>query len=1595
MIYGKEVSERIKVVKAEYENTLNGYKSALALFNSGRNFNDQSSLNLLVSDCHKCHDSLYSAFEVSLKVLTGTPVENDASRHFLSLKRLAENLDKIASGLDSPKLPNVDYSLAKSIDLSRIVTTKDTRNDLTHNGVIREFKHYSILFENLERLIKMLDPDFSSIITPIFESQLRGDIFDKFYNTIEKFEASYCSYVLIMDSTWDIPDDQLDNFISLPWDVIIDMDGRGIGQDGHRDRSRIEKSIISTGYLPISFYARNFDRNTFSTIDTADKVPYLNFSDGGIVLDQNIDKSIDKLQLQLRLAQRKNKGVDEADRNLNEKRTKMNSLQLFFQKYLGDKFERCIVVSTAEVVNGNNSVKDIIDMLANKYQFDIRVVLVQDPDEEYIGMPTWYENGIAARLDCELKNFIGAIDQQRSFLPAANWHVNDNVEEYRFPMRDGSVGKLKRNYVIKNVEEYFEILHLDVGNESGENDVELFYRGHLASWSAIRRGCAADIVKDRREKLEHQIVSSFTSTPDTNHAYYIVHEPGYGGTTLGRQIAWNIHKRFPVVRLKHYDKNIVNRIKDLYAELRQTPFLILIDTSYDISEESIDAMNRLFTMQINKLPPIVGLFVKRKQYHEKIASNKLQLTTIKPDEQKIVEEKCLEYARRLYPSSQELEEHVSSLYHNIAPQDRLPMIINLYIMDLNFVSPEQYVKSFIDKETMPDDIKKALKFIALYSYYTGYELPGKFVYFVCNKRSAGATYQRLKNFLMPYESLLLYINDNSKTGRRSNEPDAIKCRHWLFARELLHCLLGTEHWKRELKILSLDFLDCALQSSMDSSITTLLSRLFARKDSYKKEDSNGMTRLIEDVIKSGLQSDGISLLDTVSERINQYIANHPELESNTNSEDRHIFGLLARLWAQCARYYRKVNYNQDLMDKYTEKSLETLNASDDEFNREFYDLFHMAGCCWQIKLEKCLEKLSIDSGEEKINQIHNLYKKATDYFEKSVGLGNADYGLPSLITTQELVVRYIFSHLGFDKDNYRPEVLETPMYEWVLDVVDEANRLIDSENDYALDGDGRDNFIRAANKFRHTYLFGDSSLVLQNLQNYLDRINSDPEGEHGYSVQRTYMQMIHYMLYKHQNDYIRLFDNKDDFDRINRYVKEALKYYGDKSHFLYRLWFKLAKLGDFTFTEAKQRAQDWKAVPVKAGQRVVLPYYYMYIISLLSGQPESDIKETWNELSRHLSLSREESKSELIYDYYRTKKDGMGCLVDRAWAQFNDVESNDLVSWISGRVVFVSENEASGWINTTEVKYLDRKQHTGEGQIFFKPASTKLTNRARMEEVEFKFGFTLKRIQTIDRTVFPKGERNNAATNALNAKNKKNVVDKLHKGKQQQRISRDTISNVSHQAVQTTPYQCVLFKPMQIFDRNFEGRELYLNGTIDGEKAGLAYSDLYKYGNSYIAKYGGIKRILEQLLELKEIRVKVIRTIENGRERLHSVSLYEAGQDLAGLIHIEQNLNGPSSNRPIEEVTDQISVDKDTNPTEELEKRRLPNFINKEVQFVAKQETPKGGLKGTFEVAGQIWDGTITTGVNKKEIKHLLNKSGSFRAKVIDQSPKGYILRKL
>jgi len=648
----------------------------------------------------------------------------------------------------------------------------------------------------------------------------------------------------------------------------------------------------------------------------------------------------------------------------------------------------------------------------------------------------------------------------------------------------------------------------------------------------------------------------------------------------------------------------------------------------------------------------------------------------------------------------------------------------------------------------------------------------------------------------------------------------------------------------------MNFVNAAIPSLTDKKTTEALRWLFARKNEGISPSTH-MSPLINAVMEDNLSDVGAKLIQDVAERIDKYIKeNKTRIKNDKTTDYTHILNLSARLWAQCARYYRDVKYDESLMDKYTDLSLKTLGEENIDLQEGFQDLYHMAGMCWHKKLSGYLEKNPDDNSEQSLLKIKNLYSVAWNYYDKCVQLGNEDYGLPSMMELFTLVIQYVYNILGFISGEYRPEKFNDDKFNWVLsDVIDVANSTIEDVDQYRLNDEAQAMFIERASKFRKTYLLNDSGKMLQDLSNYINRLNCDGD-DRSLSLQYAYSQMVDAIMDKYYDknkkafDYLKLFIDKHQFEKLKEYVNCALEYPGGKTNHLYKIWFKLAKIEDISFSIAYQKAVDWSIAlqnsrRISRNWNIYLPYYYMYTISLLSGQPEDRVKDDWESLQKN--IGNQNKNDEFILDYYASNKTGLGCLVDRDWAMIDDIANNEMISWVTGRIIYISDDEAAGWINTIELSHLTKRQHKGEGQIFFKPRTAEKTQNQRMDEVRLKFGFTLMRLRAVDITL---------------------VVRKSKIKKQDNELLKHDI-----------------FTPKWLYPD--ENNPVLLIGEVNGEKAAIHIKDIKKYNATELKIFNGEKEVLIRLLKAKPFSV-IIKNKDF--KKGHDLSLFDTKQKLIDII---------------------------------------------------------------------------------------------------------------
>lgn len=122
----------------------------------------------------------------------------------------------------------------------------------------------------------------------------------------------------------------------------------------------------------------------------------------------------------------------------------------------------------------------------------------------------------------------------------------------------------------------------DFGSEAAR---DAFYHGNLASWNTISYQHAVLLKEQDEFKRMCDSIKTLLGTRQENgdsRLFFIQHKPGIGGTTLARQLAWELHKEYPVLEVHSYDSpGLVKQVETLYdSVVGKQPIILISDDTF-------------------------------------------------------------------------------------------------------------------------------------------------------------------------------------------------------------------------------------------------------------------------------------------------------------------------------------------------------------------------------------------------------------------------------------------------------------------------------------------------------------------------------------------------------------------------------------------------------------------------------------------------------------------------------------------------------------------------------------------------------------------------------------------------------------------------------------------------------------------------------------------------------------------------------------------------------------------------------------------------------------------------------------------------------
>ena len=406
--------------------------------------------------------------------------------------------------------------------------------------------------------------------------------------------------------------------------------------------------------------------------------------------------------------------------------------------------------------------------------------------------------------------------------------------QYFLPTASGALVETKANDWLWLSEEV-ELLHRSIGT-TGEDNPTDYRLGTDISWRNLNLGHDCD------RELTHQIRSQVEDDLRRRQTVRInlYHEPGGGGTTVGRRVSWELHQTYPVCILKRCTPRETAEKIGRISTLTESSVLVVVDGNHH-DERRIEELYGF--LKANQTPTVLLQVLRRFRRQETGRRQfwlRAQLTASEVDRFRNAYSASVPRKRRELHS---LSEARNARYHNA-------FFFGLTAFGRNFRGLPRYVADRI--ASLTNEQRRVLAFLAIAHYYGQQSVPAQaFAGLLGFPRST------------PLELDAVFA-DTASSGIDLvvRGPNAEwRTMHHLIALELMRQILGpsggsveTDVWKQNLSSWSKPFVEfCAIASEFAAErFLELIRRVFIFRDNTEvlgteRAAQSQFSQYIEDV----------------------------------------------------------------------------------------------------------------------------------------------------------------------------------------------------------------------------------------------------------------------------------------------------------------------------------------------------------------------------------------------------------------------------------------------------------------------------------------------------------------------------------------------------------------------------------------------------------------------------------------------------------------------------------------------------------------------------------------------------------------------------
>ena len=595
-----------------------------------------------------------------------------------------------------------NHNMGGKINLAALKEERSVRSALTHNGQIAVCLSAIRSYNVLREMIILMDDELASQL-PAFRYPAAAECdMQQFMHYTNQLNFNEENTVLVVGSLHDISAEAKTLLANLPWTLVLDLDGY---TDFGGLRSCLQHNCVQKQLLtPETAERYSIPKNYTTWYTCGEFCDYAFCNNPGDVCYFTTKTAFEGNYYRLR-----EKLGDIFSTLMNKLSGQLKPINILF-------------------IHGDTDIASILlqkcaAQFGGQYTFTALYYQPQDMWTQELDKLNPTGRGAVKMFDmnaisCDLDSFFAGLLEYRNAFPTRQGQVQSNL----LPSEDGNK-QLPDNLAL-NLNMCFDVLYADIGQEDEETaqkEISQFYHGGVAPWSAFKQDLVVPLMRqsDYQRALD-TVRHTLRRMPEIadNKIINLVHEPGIGGSTLLRQIGWDLHQEYPTLILRKYDSQITQRIMKLYDEMKRGVLILADETAVDVNRLKDD---------IRKLPRACALVVAGRLDHLRVGRNEqlINFRTITSDSEERLKNLFKQYSALTRIEKSIKDEHYQEFVNQSAAM-RCPFMIGLYYLDRDFNGVKEYVDRILGPQRETREIQ-AIAMIALCDYYGQTGIPRKLI----------------------------------------------------------------------------------------------------------------------------------------------------------------------------------------------------------------------------------------------------------------------------------------------------------------------------------------------------------------------------------------------------------------------------------------------------------------------------------------------------------------------------------------------------------------------------------------------------------------------------------------------------------------------------------------------------------------------------------------------------------------------------------------------------------------------------------------------------------------------------------------------------